>query len=57
MRPISSKITLAKEKEKGKRNSEREERRRRKKKNKGCTLSFYSGYFGGNGLKNPARYV
>ena len=54
MRPISSKITLGKEKEKRKRKREREERRRREKK--GYTLSFYNEYFGGNGLKNLARY-
>ena len=56
MRPISLKITLAKEKEKRKRKRGREEKRRREK-NKGCTLSFYNGYFGGNGLKNPATYI
>jgi len=45
--PISSKITLTKEKERRKRNSEEKERRRRKKCN-GCSLSFYNGYFGDN---------
>ena len=45
MGPISSKITLTKEKERRKRKSEEEERRRREKSN-GCTLSFYNGYFG-----------
>ena len=45
-----------KEKERRRRKSEKEERRRRDKKN-GCTLSFYNGYFGGNGLENPARYI
>ena len=54
MRPIRSKITLAKEKERRKRKSEKKERRRREK-NKLCTLSFYYGYFGGNRLKYPAR--
>ena len=44
MGPISSKITLTKEKERRKRKSEEEERRRREKSN-GCTLTFYSGYF------------
>ena len=71
--PISSKITVAKEKESRKRKSEEEERRRREKSN-GCTLSFSNGYFedfltenkklligkgpfGGNVFKNPARYT
>ena len=40
MDPISSKITLTKEKERRKRKSEEEERRRREKSN-GCTLSFW----------------
>ena len=42
---VSSKTTVTKEKERRKRNSEEKERRRRKKSN-GCTLGFYSGYFG-----------
>ena len=51
MRPISSKITLEKEKEgKGKGKKGGEEKKR------GYTLSFYNDYFGGNGLKNLARY-
>ena len=71
--PISSKITVAKEKESRKRKSEEEERKRREKSN-GCTLSFSNGYFedfltenkkllkgkgpfGGNLFKNPARYT
>ena len=45
-----------KRQERRRRKSEKEERRRRDKKN-GCTLSFYNGYFGGNGLENPARYI
>ena len=57
MRPISSKITLAKEKEKKKEGAKGKKGGEEKKKNKGCTLSFYNGYFGGNGLKSPARYV
>ena len=44
-RPISSKIELAKEKERGKRKSEEEEKSRGEKSN-GCTLRFYNGYFG-----------
>ena len=42
--PISSKITLMKEKQRRERDSEEEERRRREKSN-GCILSFYKGYF------------
>ena len=42
---ISSKITVAMEKERRKRQREEEERRRREKSN-ACTLSFYNGYFG-----------
>lgn len=37
-----------KEREKGKKGGE--------EKKKGYTLSFYNDYFGGNGLKNLARY-
>jgi len=40
--PISSKLTLTREKDRRKRKSEEEERRRREKSN-GCTLSFYNG--------------
>lgn len=40
LRPISQKITLAKEKGKEDRKSEKKERRRREKSN-GCTLNFY----------------
>ena len=40
---ISSKITLAKGKERRKRKSEEKERRRREKSD-GCALSFYNGY-------------
>ena len=58
--PRSSKITVTKEKERRKRKSE-EKRRRRRKKSNGCTLGFYNSYFGdsfgGNVIKNPARYV
>ena len=43
--PISSKITVAIEKERRKRQRGEEERRRREKSN-ACTLSFYNGYFG-----------
>ena len=53
----SLKITHAKEKERRKRKSEEEERRRRREKSNGCTLSCYHGYFGGNVLENPARYI
>ena len=42
MAPISSKLTLTREKNRRKRKSEEEERRRREKSN-GCTLSFYNG--------------
>ena len=51
------KITHAKEKERRKRKSEEEQRRKRREKSNGCTLSCYHGYFGGNGLKTPARYL
>ena len=44
-----------------KKKGEKERARRKKggegKKNNGCTLSCYNGYFGGNGLKTPARYI
>ena len=40
--PISSKLTLTREKNRRKRKSKEEERRRREKSN-GCTLSFYNG--------------
>ena len=45
-----------------KKKGEKERARRKKgggegKKNNGCTLSCYHGYFGGNGLKTPARYL
>ena len=43
--PISSKINVAKEKERRKRKSEEEEGRRRDKKSNGCTLSFSNVYF------------
>ena len=45
LEPISSKITVTKEKERKTRKSQEEERRRREKSN-GCTLSFYNSYFG-----------
>ena len=45
MGPISSKITLTKEKESRKRKSEKKERRRREKSS-GCFFSFfYNSYF------------
>ena len=67
--PISSIITLAKEKERRNRKREEEERRRIKLSND-CSLSFYVGYsfqkkklldvrdlFGGNFFKNPTIYL
>ena len=45
LRPRSSKITPAKEKERRKKKSEKKKSRRREKSN-GYTPSFYSGYFG-----------
>ena len=70
--PISSKITLTRERERRTRKSEEEEMRRREKSN-GCTLSFYNGYFedrfwpkklldakgpfGSKVFKNPAIYI
>ena len=43
--PISSKIRVMREMERRKRKSAEGERRRSEKK-KGCTLSFYSSFFG-----------
>ena len=69
--PISSKITVTKEKERRQRRSEEQERRRREKKSNGFTLSFIiatleifavnklldtKGRFRGNVFNNPARY-
>ena len=51
-RPISSKITVTKEKETRKRKSEDEERGSREKSN-GCTFSIYNGYFGDTLIKGP----
>ena len=67
LRPISSKLTTAKEKER-RRNIKREEEERRRKKKAMIVLLVFIGYlsylltedrglFSGNVIKNPARYI
>ena len=46
LRPISSKITAAKGKERKRERGSAEEERRKREKSSGCTLSFYNGCFG-----------